>query len=76
MAPGVSGAMSEEQAEHGSARQGPLNPAADDGVVVVQDPPNDPMHMTPDEADISGIRMMDAADRARTGGDRKADNDD
>jgi len=47
-------------------RQGPLNPAAGDGVVVVQDPPNAAMHMTPDEADISGIRMLDAADRART----------
>jgi len=34
------------------------------------------MLMTPDEADISGIRMMDAADRARNGGERKAENDD
>ena len=46
-------------------RQGALNPAAGDGVVVVKDPPNGPMHMTPDEADISGIRMLDAADQAR-----------
>lgn len=46
-------------------RQGPLNPAAGDGVVVVENPPNAPMHMTPDEADISGIRMLDAADRSR-----------
>jgi len=42
----------------------------------VQDPPNDPMKMTPDEADISGIRMIDAADRARSGGEKKAQNDD
>ena len=68
--------MSDERAEPHPARQGPLNPAADDGVVVVQNPPSDPMHMTPDEADISGIRMLDAAERARTGGERKADNDD
>jgi hypothetical protein len=46
-------------------RQGPLNPEAGDGVVVVENPPAAPMHMTPDEADISGIRMLDAADRSR-----------
>ncbi|MBX9461154.1 MAG: hypothetical protein KL785_08780 [Brevundimonas sp.] len=46
-------------------RQGPLNPEAGDGVVVVENPPSAPMHMTPDEADISGIRMLDAADRSR-----------
>lgn len=34
------------------------------------------MKMTPDEADISGIRMIDAADRARSGGEKKAQNDD
>ncbi|GAA0870752.1 hypothetical protein GCM10009116_25890 [Brevundimonas basaltis] len=38
---------------------------AGDGVVVVENPPSAPMHMTPDEADISGIRMLDAADRSR-----------
>lgn len=42
-----------------------MQPVAGDGVVVVENPPNDPMHMTPDEADISGIRMLDAADRSR-----------
>jgi hypothetical protein len=46
-------------------RQGPLQPVAGDGVVVVENPPSAPMHMTPDEADISGIRMLDAADRSR-----------
>lgn len=46
-------------------RQGPLHPVAGDGVVVVENPPSAPMHMTPDEADISGIRMLDAADRSR-----------
>lgn len=42
-----------------------MNPAAGDGVVVVENPPKAPLRMTPDEADISGIRMLDAADRAR-----------
>ena len=46
-------------------RQGPLQPVAGDGMVVVENPPAAPMHMTPDEADISGIRMLDAADRSR-----------
>ena len=57
--------MSEHKPSREDPRQGPLNPAAGDGVVVVQNPPSAPMHMTPDEADISGIRMLDAADRAR-----------
>lgn len=68
--------MSDEQADPDEGRLGPLNPAAGDGVVVVQDPPNDPMRMTPDEADISGIRMLDAADRARKGSTKKLENDD
>jgi hypothetical protein len=46
-------------------RQGPLQPTGRDGLVVVENPPGEPMHMTPDEADISGIRMLDAAHRAR-----------
>jgi len=43
----------------------PMSPQAVDGAVVVKDPPNAEMQMTPDEADISGIRMLDAADEAR-----------
>ena len=46
-------------------RQGPLKPSGEDGLVVVKDPPNAEMHMSPDEADISGIRLLDAAERAR-----------
>lgn len=57
--------MPDKKPESDDPRQGALNPAAGDGVVVVKDPPNGPMHMTPDEADISGIRMLDAADQAR-----------
>jgi hypothetical protein len=51
------------------ARQGPLQPTGHDGVVVVENPPAKPMHMTPDEADISGIRMLDAAHKARNPGE-------
>lgn len=65
-----------DQTKPDAARAGPLVPAAGDGVVVVRDPPEAPLHMTPDEADISGIRMLDAAERARKGGDGKVGNDD
>jgi hypothetical protein len=57
--------MPDHKPDPDNPRQGPLNPAAGDGVVVVENPPSAPMHMTPDEADISGIRMLDAADRSR-----------
>ena len=49
------------------ARKGPLKPEADLGAVVVGDPPQDAMVMTPDEADVSAIRLLDAADKARRG---------
>lgn len=53
-------------------RQGPLKPVAHEGLVVVENPPGKPMHMTPDQADISGVRLLDAAEQARTprGSDR------
>ncbi|MBU1384592.1 MAG: hypothetical protein KKG14_10050 [Alphaproteobacteria bacterium] len=57
--------MSDKKRSADDPRQGPLHPAAGDGVVVVKDPPRGEMLMTPDEADISGIRMLDAADEAR-----------
>lgn len=47
------------------ARQGPLVPKAEPGKVIVENPPAAPMHMTADEADISGIRLLDAAQTAR-----------
>jgi hypothetical protein len=53
------------------SRKGPLKPASADRVVVVEDPPNDTLLMTPDEADISAVRMMDAADRVRKSPQRK-----
>lgn len=57
--------MSDNKPSADDPRQGALHPTAGDGVVVVKDPPNAEMQMTPDEADISGIRMLDAADEAR-----------
>lgn len=48
-------------------RQGPLKPAAQIGEVRVADPPNEALLMTPEEADVSAIRLMDAADKARRG---------
>lgn len=46
---------------------GPLAPKATDGIVVVVNPPDAPLHLTPDQADISGVRLLDAADKARGG---------
>ena len=57
--------MSDRKPSADDPRQGALHPTAGDGVVVVKDPPKVEMQMTPDEADISGIRMLDAADEAR-----------
>lgn len=48
-----------------AARKGPLNPEPQAGQIVVKDPPNEPLLLTPDEADISGLRLLDAADKAR-----------
>ena len=44
---------------------GPLNPVGRDGEVEVKDPPEAAMHMSAEEADLSGIRLLDAADEAR-----------
>lgn len=43
----------------------PLTPKAADGAVVVKDPPESAMNRTADAAEISGIRLLDAADQAR-----------
>lgn len=43
----------------------PLTPQPVDGAVVVKDPPEAEMNLTADAAEISGLRLMDAADRAR-----------
>ncbi len=43
----------------------PLTPTAKHGIVVVKDPPYAAMSLSPDAAEISGLRLVDAADRAR-----------
>jgi len=43
----------------------PLTPKAVDGAVVVQDPPPAAMTLTADAAEVSALRLLDAADRAR-----------
>jgi hypothetical protein len=68
--------MSENDPRPHGTRKGPLKPSAGDRVVVVDDPPNDTLRMSPEEADISAIRLMDAADRSRKGGEPRGDNDD
>lgn len=42
-----------------------MSPKAVDGGVVVKDPPEATMDLTADAAEISGIRLIDAADKAR-----------
>lgn len=43
----------------------PLAPEAVDGYVEAVDPPEAKLKMTADAAEISGLRMLDAADKAR-----------
>lgn len=43
----------------------PLTPTAKHGTVIVKDPPEASMSLSPDAAEISGLRLVDAADRAR-----------
>ncbi|HWQ85767.1 hypothetical protein [Brevundimonas sp.] len=43
----------------------PLTPKAKHGVVVVKDPPEAAMNLSADAAEVSGLRLLDAADRAR-----------
>ena len=59
-----------------NARKGPLNPRTEKDSVVVHNPPEDPMEMSPDEADLSGIRMLDEAAKARANEEKGQRNDD
>jgi hypothetical protein len=43
----------------------PLTPKARHGVVEIKDPPEAALSLTADAAEISGLRLVDAADRAR-----------
>lgn len=53
------------KAEPDDPKTAALIPVAKDGLVVVVNPPDAPMHLTPDQADVSGVRLLDAADDAR-----------
>ena len=44
---------------------GPLKPVGREGQVEGRDPPEAALHMSAEEADLSGIRLLDAADDAR-----------
>lgn len=50
-------------ADHG--RKGPLKPRTEQDAVVVADPPHQALVMSADEADLSGIRMITEAAKAR-----------
>lgn len=50
----------------------PLTPKAVKGEVIVKDPPEAQMALTPHAAEVSGLRMLDAADKARDEPHRKA----
>lgn len=56
--------------DRSSTRQGPLKPRASRDAVVVEDPSRDSIRMTADETDLSAIRMLDAASRARANHDK------
>ena len=43
----------------------PMAPKAIDGRVIIKDPPPAEMDLTADAAEISGLRLIDAADKAR-----------
>jgi len=43
----------------------PLTPEAGDGCVTVVDPPEIAITLTPDAAEISGLRLIAEADEAR-----------
>lgn len=43
----------------------PLTPEVVDGRVEAMDPPEAKLRMTADAAEISGLRLLDAADAAR-----------
>lgn len=43
----------------------PLTPTAKYGVVEVKDPPEAAMNLSANAAEVSGLRLLDAADRAR-----------
>lgn len=61
--------MSSEDAE----RKGPLKPVTKGDTVLVENPPNEPLRMSADEADLSGIRLLQQASEARKNDPTKRD---
>lgn len=57
-------------ARRSPTRQGPLDPEARRDSVVVEDPSKDSIVMTADEADLSAIRMLEEAAKARENHDK------
>jgi len=57
--------MSDEQPRPHAERIKAMEPTAKHGRVIVVDPPNAALEMSPDHAEISAMRLLDAADRAR-----------
>lgn len=53
-----------------TSRQGPLEPRASKDSVVIQDPSRDAIRMSADEADLSAIRLLDEATKARRNHDK------
>lgn len=56
--------------DRSSTRQGPLKPRTAKDAVVVEDPSRDSIRMTADEADLSAIRMLEEAAKARANHDK------
>lgn len=50
--------------------EGPLTPEARKDAVVVEDPSKDSIIMSADDADLSAIRMLEAAAKARENHDK------
>ena len=61
--------MSDRQ--HSPDRPGLLNPRSEGDDVVVHNPPEAAMRMSAEEADISAIRMLDEAAKARASSNPK-----
>ena len=57
--------MSDQPAEDAPIMRKPLTPQAGEGCVTVVDPPEVAITLTPDAAEISGLRLIAEADEAR-----------
>lgn len=57
--------MTKSQDDEEPVLETPLDPKGKDGRVRSVNPPDAALNMTPDAAEISGLRLLDAADKAR-----------